>query len=203
MANVFFIYHPGLNTDPYGDCCGARPHFERLAAKYAARLLVLAWDDPHCYAMTHATMIPGWTVLLAGHSHGAWRARETQKTLDAMGKKLDALAFIDLCPWGNPFEQLGPPEPFPTCRSGYACWQGHPRLFMPNGVKFLPRQENEVDVDDVTPFTDPALGHIDWTAPPFPPLRSIAGDARVWGRIESAFDRVVFTERVPEVAETP
>ena len=179
------LYHAGLGDDPAGPCCGARPFLEQWAKDTGFDLQIVRWDEPRNGPLYQALLDRirfGEALRVGGHSHGAWRARQ-----ELVGGALlipSLTFFIDVCPWGNPFEELAA-EAFPAnALRGYACWQSHVRPFMPNGVKFLPR--DGITLDDCTSWVAPQVGHIAWHCPFTPDLASIAGDARVWTRIRSA-----------------
>lgn len=197
------IFHiSGLTSHPedLSDAlCGARDHVIALADKYAATKVFYAWNDQTAaYVMLKALIKSGVQVLLSGHSHGAWRARVFLEQLKQdLGLRLFpnlAIALIDECPFGNPFECLPPPEDFPRGAAfSYACWQHQPDpecWIMPKGVDFYPR--DTVTVDDVTGWTNPRLGHIDWKDwGNKTDFRSIAGDDRVWARVAECYDKLL------------
>ncbi len=191
--SVAILYHPGLGTAANSDLCGARAPLMALADSYGVHPIVMTWDDPACMGVLLTLVRHNSHVFLLGHSHGAWRARENYNFLayQNLPTKI-GLAFIDLCPWMNPFENAGPPEDFPiNVGAGVAVWQSHVRPFMPKGVKFKLQADPLVNVLDCTPLTAPPLGHVHWQTLFCPTLESIAGDARVWALIGKTFATLV------------
>lgn len=176
MSKVW-LHLRGLNdTDPDGTWCGARWPAEAIAAKYGIALTSGNWDQSDMGGIFMRLLASNEWVALTGHSHGAWKAVE----LANAHKKpvmFKFLGLIDYCPFLNPFQQLGPPLPFPDASEyGYTVWQHNSA---PTGCKFAPAPN--VLCVDATAWTEPRLGHIDF--PGFG-LASIAGDARVWAQMD-------------------
>lgn len=143
--------------------------------KYGLYVIDANWDDKDADLLIDRAREEGAQfVAVTGHSHGAWRAGEIAKRYGP--EAFDFLGLIDYCPFLDPVRWIGPPLDFPAAaRSGYAVWQHNSA---PTGCEFTPRFR--VACDDSTAWRGPKLGHID-----YPGMSSIAGDQRVWDKIEA------------------